>query len=205
MTRQALWLESIEAIRKRDPLIDRWIVEVGHIEDFEIDPRLPVYEFLARSILAQQISGAAARSILKKFQSAFPKRKLDFARIAKMSIEGMRTYGLSRNKALSMLDLATRIQSGELPSANRLVRLSDEEIIERLTVVRGIGVWTVQMMLMFRLGRMDVMPANDLVIEKGFRKLLGRKRRVKPKRIEAHAKRWAPYRTVVAKLLWRIG
>lgn len=205
LSRQEIWQNAIRELRKLDPLIDRWLTEVGTVDDFAIDPRLPVYEFLARSIISQQISGAAARSILKKFQTAFPRGKIDFKSIARMSVEQMRPYGLSRNKALSLLDLAHKVVDGTLPHPSALTRMDDAQIIEKLTVVRGIGVWTVQMMLMFRLGRMDVMPVGDLVVQKGFHKLLGRRRRSKPKHIEQHSRRWSPYRTVIAKLCWKIG
>lgn len=203
------WKDGIAAIQKADPRLKEWIKKLGTVPDFEIENQLPPYEFLVRSIIGQQISGAAARSIVKKFLGHFPKNKINFETLVKMTDPELRQYGLSANKALSLRDLALKITDGTLPLQKKIYGMEDPEIIDTLIPVRGVGVWTVQMLLIFRLGRMDVFPAGDLVVQKGFMrlhgKIMGKHKTPKLKKMISHSEIWIPNRTVVAKLFWAMN
>jgi 3-methyladenine DNA glycosylase/8-oxoguanine DNA glycosylase len=120
-----------------------------------------------------------------------------------MPEERMRGAGLSRAKLAAARDLAAKTLDGVVPSAAALKRMPDDEIIERLTAVRGGGTWTVQMLLIFRLGRPDVLPVHDLGIQKGFQLTYGTRQRPKPDRIERAGRKWQPFRSVAAWYLWR--
>jgi 3-methyladenine DNA glycosylase/8-oxoguanine DNA glycosylase len=115
----------------------------------------------------------------------------------------LRSAGLSRNKLLALRDLAARTSDGTVPTAAAAAELSDDELVARLTKVRGVGLWTVQMLLIFHLGRPDVMPAGDFGIRKAFSLLYRRGRPVMPESILRHARRWQPHRSVASWYLWR--
>lgn len=160
------------------------------------------YEALVRAIIGQQITGAAARSILEKLRGAFGGIPSPQA-LLEASDEALRACGVSRGKVLSLRDLAARTADGEVPTLAALRKLGDEPIIERLSRVRGIGRWTVQMMLMFHLGRPDVLPVADLGIQKGFGRTFLKGKLATPAQIQARAERWRPFRTVASWYLWR--
>jgi DNA-3-methyladenine glycosylase II len=124
-------------------------------------------------------------------------------RILAQDKEALRGVGLSYAKVAALQDLAAKAKLGVVPSAAVLHKLSDDEIVERLTEVRGIGRWTVEMLLMFRLGRPDVLPVDDLGIRKGFQKTFRKREMPKPKALLAYGERWRPYRTVASWYLWR--
>jgi DNA-3-methyladenine glycosylase II len=120
-----------------------------------------------------------------------------------MSEEKLRGAGLSRNKLASLRDLAAKTLAGVVPTQEQARSMSDAELIERLTEVRGIGVWTVHMLLIFRLGRPDVMPTGDFAIRRAFGLLYKKRGHPKPDVVDRHASKWAPYRTVASWYLWR--
>jgi DNA-3-methyladenine glycosylase II len=162
------------------------------------------FESLARAIVGQQLALKAAETIWQRYcglcDGPRPPRVDQLKRLSDAQLRGV---GLSQNKMLAIQDLATRIGDGRLKLAS-IARLSDDLVIERLTAVRGIGVWTAQMFLMFKLGRLDVMPGGDLGVQEGLRRLDQLQTRPTPKQLEQRAQVWAPYRSVAAWVLWRL-
>jgi DNA-3-methyladenine glycosylase II len=161
------------------------------------------FHWLARSIVYQQLSGKAAATIFGRVQALTSGPYLEPAAVLALDESRLRTAGLSRQKTAYLRDLADRVVSGGL-DVERLGRLRDEAIHERLTTVRGVGRWTVQMFLMFRLGRPDVLPATDLGVQKGVRLAYRLRRLPDPRRVEKIGAPWAPYRTIAAWYLWRL-
>ena len=159
---------------------------------------------LSRSIVYQQLSGKAAATIYSRFAALFPGQQpaADISR--EYSVEKLRSVGLSRNKALAVLDLADKIEKNELPGRRRLLRMPDSDIIESLTTVRGIGPWTVQMFLIFNLGRPDVMPAGDLAIRKGYQQLMRLQEMPDEAALLQLTGHWKPFRSAAAWYLWRV-
>jgi 3-methyladenine DNA glycosylase/8-oxoguanine DNA glycosylase len=173
---------------------------------FRLRPRATqsIFGALLESIVYQQLSGKAAATILGRTRRLFlPKRFPTPADILAAPDERLRSAGLSRAKTLALKDLAKHTLSGTVPAFSRARRMSDEELIERLTAVRGIGIWTVEMLLMFRLGRPDVLPVGDLGVRKGFSLAYGTGRMPTPKELSAHAECWRPYRSVGSWYMWR--
>lgn len=162
------------------------------------------FQSLLKSIIYQQISGKAADSILKKFLGLFPKKKFPSPDdVLKIKFEKLRGAGLSSQKATYIKDLAKKFKDGSVSSKN-FHKMSDGEIIEHLTLIKGIGVWTAQMFLMFTLNRPDILPTGDLGIQKGFQKLFGLKKLPSPNEMERLAEKWRGHKTVASLYLWRI-
>lgn len=158
--------------------------------------------YLVRSIISQQISTKAAASILKKFLSLFPEEKMSHAHLASLTDEELRGAGLSRGKTIYIRDLSQKFLNGELPDHNSIKKMSDEEIIESFVKVKGIGVWTVQMLLIFFMRRKDVFPIGDLGVQKGYQIIFNKRKLPNKKEMEKRGKKWAPYRSVAALYLW---
>jgi DNA-3-methyladenine glycosylase II len=162
------------------------------------------FDALAESIAYQQLSGKAAATIWSRVRALYPKRKyLDPKLVLSTPDEKLRAAGLSRNKVAALKDLAAKTLDGTVPSARALGRMADEEIIEHLTAVRGIGRWTVEMLLLFDLGRPDVWPVHDYGVRKGFAKTFGRRKLPTPKQLMKLGDKWKPYRSVAAWYFWR--
>jgi len=162
------------------------------------------FDALAESIAYQQLSGKAAATIWKRVRALYPRRKyLDPQHVLETSDEKLRGAGLSRNKVAAIKDLAAKTIDGTVPSARRLAKMSDEEIIARLITVRGIGRWTVEMLLLFDLGRPDIWPVDDYGVRKGFAKTFGRRKLPKPKQLMKLGEKWRPHRSVAAWYFWR--
>ena len=161
------------------------------------------FEALARNIVFQQLHGKAAEAIHRRVLDLFGGGKLRPADILGAPEEALRGAGLSGAKLAALKDLAAKTVDGTVPTLARLRRMSDEEIVERLTRVRGIGRWTVEMLLMFRLGRPDVLPVGDFAVRKGFALAYGLKESPKPKELAEFGERWRPYRTVASWYMWR--
>ncbi len=173
---------------------------------FEITPSLNVRPFdaLAESIAYQQLSGKAAATIWKRVREIFGRRKfLDPKAVLATPDERFRAAGLSRSKVAALKDLAAKTLDGTVPSARQLEKMSDDEIIERLTQVRGIGRWTVEMLLLFDLGRPDVWPVHDYGVRKGFAKIFNKRKLPTPKQMERHGAKFSPYRSALAWYCWR--
>jgi DNA-3-methyladenine glycosylase II len=162
------------------------------------------YESLAQAIAHQQLHAAAARSILARFVSAFGDGAFPTPAIVLATPEEkLRTVGLSFSKIAALKDLATKTLDGIVPDRDTLVKLADAEIIERLTEVRGIGRWTVEMMLMFQLGRPDILPVDDFGVRAGFQYTYGLRKMPAPKVLALYGERWGPHRSAAAWYLWR--
>jgi 3-methyladenine DNA glycosylase/8-oxoguanine DNA glycosylase len=173
---------------------------------YELMPQDGVRPFdaLAESIAYQQLSGKAAATIWKRVRQLFPKRKfLDPKLVLETADEKFRAAGLSRSKVAALKDLAAKTLDGTVPTARQMARMSDEEIIERLIQVRGIGRWTVEMLLLFELARPDVWPVHDYGVRKGFAKIFGKRTLPTPKQMLRHGEKWRPYRSAVAWYCWR--
>lgn len=162
-----------------------------------------LFESLARNIIYQQLHGNAAAAIHERVRALYRKGRLRPQDVLSTPEEVLRGAGLSRAKTVAIKDLAAKTLDGTVPSLARLSRMEDEEIIERLTAVRGIGRWTVEMLLIFRLGRADVLPVGDFAVRKGFQSLYRLKEQPKPKELLAYGERWRPYRSVASWYLWR--
>jgi 3-methyladenine DNA glycosylase/8-oxoguanine DNA glycosylase len=172
--------------------------------EIKILPAINPFDALAESIAYQQLSGKAAATIWKRVRALFPRRKhLDPKLVLGTPDEKLRAAGLSRSKIAALKDLAAKTIDGTVPSARAIARMSDEEIIVRLTEVRGIGRWTVEMLLLFDLGRPDVWPVDDYGVRKGFAKIFGRRKLPTPKQLMKFGEKWRPYRSIAAWYFWR--
>ena len=162
------------------------------------------FDALAESIAYQQLSGKAAATIWGRVRALFPRRKyLDPKQVLATPDEKFRAAGLSRSKVAAIKDLAAKTIDGTVPSSRVLLKMSDEEIIERLIQVRGIGRWTVEMLLIFDLGRPDVWPVDDYGVRKGFAKTFGRRQLPKPKQLLKLGEKFRPHRSAAAWYFWR--
>jgi DNA-3-methyladenine glycosylase II len=162
------------------------------------------FETLVRAIAHQQIHGRAAEAILGRFIALFPGRRFPTPDdIAAMDARKMRRAGFSRAKTRSIKDIARKTRSGLIPTRAACHRLTDAELIERLIQVRGVGQWTVERLLLFTLGRPDVLPVDDFGVREGVRLAYGRRKQPTPKQLRHYGARWEPYRSVAAWYLWR--
>ena len=192
-------------LAKRDRKFGRWIERIGPLPQEGWRKPFDTVDALARSILYQQLSGKAAATIVGRVETAAGSRKLTRAALSSIDDLQLRACGVSGNKALALRDLVARAESGEVPTQGELSSLHHDEIIERLTAVRGIGRWTVEMLLMFRLGRPDILPVDDLGVRKGAQVLDRLEEMPKPKELAERGERWGPYRTLAGLYLWRIA
>jgi DNA-3-methyladenine glycosylase II len=192
-------------LAKRDRKLGRWIERIGPLDTTGWKRPFDTVDSLARSILYQQLSGKAAATIVGRVEVAVGSRKLTPAAFATVDDATLRGCGVSGNKTLALRDLSLRAERGEVPASRELLSLHHDEIIERLTAVRGIGRWTVEMMLMFRLGRPDILPVDDLGVRKGAQILDKLEAMPKPKELALRGEKWGPYRTLAGLYLWRIA
>ncbi len=203
--------EALAFLKQKDPKWVPWIEKMTPFS-FELKPALSLFQALAESILYQQLTGKAALAIINKLKNYFGSSDFPTAEnVLSASLEELRSCGVSRPKSLALFDLAQKTYV--LPSLSQLHDMEEQTVIDTLTQVRGIGRWTVEMLLIFRLGRPDILPLEDYGIRKGFAKIFGKKRSSEkkqtsdslphPREIELRGKRWRPYRTVASLLLWR--
>jgi DNA-3-methyladenine glycosylase II len=169
---------------------------------YTLRPRGDRFHMLVASIISQQISGSAARSIRQRLLDHVAPEKLSAENLSRLTPETLRQLGISTQKATYLLDLANRVAAREL-RLDRMGRLTDERVIEELIKVKGIGVWTAQMFLMFSLGRPNVFPHNDLGVRTAIRNLYGLE--ALPDKATSHriAEPWRPYATVASWYCWR--
>lgn len=196
---------AVAHLSKRDKKLGRWIEKIGVLEIEAWDKKFDTVDSLARSILYQQLSGKAAATIVGRVEKAIGSKKINAKSLAKVQDEQLRACGVSGNKTLALRDLAARAEQGEIPSAAQFSSLTNDEIIDKLVAVRGIGRWTVEMMLMFRLGRPDVLPVDDLGVRKGAQRLDKMEVMPTPKELILRGEKWGPYRTLAAMYCWRIA
>jgi DNA-3-methyladenine glycosylase II len=209
MPRQARGFDTDAAFAhlcRRDRKLGAWMRRLGPIE---ADPRWrkpfdPV-DALARAILDQQLSGKAAATIVGRVEAAIASDRFHCDTLARIDDAALRGCGVSGNKLLALRDLARREEAGEIPTLRRMASMSDDDIVAALVSIRGIGRWTVEMMLMFRLGRPDVLPIDDLGIRKGAQAVDKAEAMPTPKQLAARGERWGPYRSYASVYLWRIA
>ncbi len=196
---------AIAHLKKYDKPLASWIKKIGPLETTWSTPFDPL-DRLARAILYQQLSGKAAETIMGRLLIALDGgKKFKAEQILQLSEIKARACGVSGNKWLALTDLAHKAFEGVVPSAKAMENIADDELIERLTSVRGIGRWTVEMLLIFPLGRPDILPVDDLGVRRGAQILHGHHEMMKPKQLAEHGEIWAPYRSVAARYLWRIS
>lgn len=194
---------AIKHLSASDPVMRRLIRDVGECK-LVPEPRRAPFQSLVQAVAHQQLNGTAANTILSRFQKLFPGRRFPRPEdLAGISDQQIRACGFSRAKILSIRDIAEKTLSGAVPSSRLIVKLSDDDIVARLTEVRGVGRWTVEMLLIFQLGREDVLPVDDFGVRTGFRIAYRKRDLPKPKEILAHGERWRPHRTTAAWYLWR--
>jgi len=192
-----------EHISKGDARMAEVIRRTGEFQ-FKLDECESVYESLLEAIAYQSISGKAAATIFARIKALGANGICPTpAEMVKTRIPVLRKAGLSGAKALAMKDLAQKTIDGVVPTLEAARSLSDEELVERLISVRGIGAWTVEMFLIFRLGRPDVLPIHDLGVQKGWAITYRKRKMPKPKELLKFGERWRPYRTVASWYMWR--
>jgi len=194
---------AVQHLRASDPVIARVIDEIGPF-CMQIRPAPSVFAALARAIVYQQLNGKAAAAIFARMSALFPRGLPTAARLLRTSDEKLRGAGLSRSKVLSLRDLAQKAEDGVIPTLAEIQNMADEVVVERLSEVRGIGRWTAEMLLMFRLGRPDVLPVDDFGVRKGFAIAFDKSELPSPKELAAYGARWQPYRTAASWYLWRV-
>lgn len=193
---------AVKHLAKADPVLARLMKRAGPFALKTRGMHNP-FEALARNIVFQQLHGSAAEAIHGRLVGLFGGGRLRPRAVLDVSEESLRGVGLSGAKTAALKDLAAKTLDGTVPTLARLKRMDDEEIVSRLTQVRGIGRWTVEMLLMFRLGRPDVLPVGDYAVRKGFMVAYGLDEMPKPKELELHAEAWRPYRSVASWYMWR--
>lgn len=193
--------KALEHFKKVDPDFYKQIRRLK-VDALKLKKNITPDAYLVRSIISQQISTKAAASILKKFLELFPDQQMCHTHLSTLTDEQLRGAGLSRGKTVYIRDLSKRFLNGELPDHNTIKKFSDEEIIEAYVKVKGIGVWTVQMLLIFFLRRKDVWPVGDLGVQKGYQIVFNKRKLPNKKEMEKRGKKWAPYRSVAALYLW---
>ncbi|MGB7849163.1 MAG: hypothetical protein WBL63_26355, partial [Candidatus Acidiferrum sp.] len=195
--------EALRHLSERDEQLKRLIAEVRPFAIKVEDSQSP-YEVLLESITYQSISGKAAATIFGRIKALGEDgRPPAPAEMVKIPTRKLRKAGLSGAKAVAMKDLAKKALAGIVPTHDEALKLSDEELVKRLISVRGIGAWTVEMFLIFRLGRPDVLPIHDLGVKKGWSVAYGKKHMPTPKELLKFGERWRPYRTVASWYMWR--
>ena len=191
--------QALRHLRRVDPVMRNVIRRAG---PFRLKPRRDRFYSLVSSILSQQISGKAAASIRARLEDYVAPEKISAEALGRIKPDQLRRIGVSSQKAAYLLDLANRVQAGEL-KLDRMARLSDEQVIEALVQVKGIGVWTAQMFLIFSLGRMDVFPHDDLGVRAAIRNLYGLDELPDKETSHRIATPWRPYASVASWYCWR--
>jgi DNA-3-methyladenine glycosylase II len=193
---------ALRHLAGRDPALGRLIARVGP-PTLGPPRRVTPFGFLLRAITGQQLSVRAAATIYGRLADLYRPGRPTPARVLATPPPVLRSAGLSAAKTRAVLDLARQAAGRHLPGTARLRRMAPEEVIEALTVVRGVGRWTVEMLLIFHLGHADVLPLGDQGVRRGFARLLGRRRLPSPGALERHARCWRPYRSLASWYLWR--
>jgi DNA-3-methyladenine glycosylase II len=181
---------------------------IGEVGPVTLKPRVrrSPFESLARAIAYQQLHDRAAESILRRFVTLCPSQRFPTpSELLEIAPRAIRRAGFSHAKVAALRDLAEKTLDGTVPSSRVVRTLDDDAIIERLTEVRGIGRWTVEMLLIFQLGRPDVLPVDDFGIRNGFRIAYGLRKTPTPKEVLRYGERWKPHRTAAAWYLWRMA
>lgn len=198
--------QAFEQLSRRDRKLGAWMKRIGYLEPQpgwrkSFDP----VDALARAILYQQLSGKAAATIVGRVEAAIGSTRLHYDTLGRIDDATLRACGVSGNKTLALRDLAAREERAEIPTLRQMAVMHEDEIVAALVPIRGIGRWTVEMMLMFRLGRPDVLPIDDLGVRKGAQLVDKLELAPTPKELLARGERWGPFRTYASLYLWRIA
>jgi DNA-3-methyladenine glycosylase II len=194
--------EAHKHLSKNDPVMRLLIREHGKC-DLVPETRRSPFQSLVQAVAHQQLNGTAANTILRRFKNLFPGRKFPRAEdLAGVTDKDLRACGFSFAKIKSIRDIAEKTLSGVVPSSRQIVNLSDDEIIARLMEVRGVGRWTVEMLLIFQLGRPDVLPVGDFGVRTGYRVAYKKRAMPTPKDLLKFGERWRPHATTAAWYLW---
>ena len=186
-----------------DPVMKKLIAEIGACE-LAPEPKRSPFQSLVQAVAHQQLNGTAANTILARFIKLFPKRKFPKPEdLAGVTDEQIRACGFSFAKIAAIRDIAAKTLDSTIPSSRKIEKMTDEEIITRLTEARGVGRWTVEMLLIFQLGRPDVLPVDDFGVRNGFRIAYKKREMPKPKDLLKFGERWRPHGTTAAWYLWR--
>ncbi len=201
-TTAEIWKAGIGHLCRVDPHLAR-VITAYTGPPLDNQRRRSPFEFLLRSIIYQQLSGQAAGTIHLRFLALFPMKRPTPERVSQLKPASFRKVGVSGGKERAILDLARHARAGLIPGFAALEQMDDEQIIETLTAIHGIGRWTVEMLLIFQLGRPDVLPVADLGVRKGFARMRGKKVLPTPKQLTRAAKKWQPYRSIGSWYCWR--
>ena len=195
--------EAILHLSRADKTLAQLIKRVGPCKLIPKNGRSP-FESLVRSVVYQQLNGTAAAAILARVKALYPNRRFprpdDFLGTTD---ELLRSAGLSRAKTAAIKDISSKTLAGVVPTSRAIVRMTNEEILERLTSLRGVGPWTVEMLLIFTLGRQDVLPVTDYGVRKGFAITYGWKDLPRPRELLEFGEKWRPHRSTAAWYFWR--
>ena len=216
MKPQPDWSAAVEHLSAADPKLAALIGEVGPCT-LEISHHFSIFYSLARSIVYQQLAGAAAQANFGRVEALFPrapaagsaalpvapKGRMTPKRLLELDDAVLRAAGLSQNKLAALRDLAAKCLDGTVPTKRKLAAMADEEIIERISQVRGIGRWTVEMLLIFRLGRPNVLPVDDYGVRKGMQRLYKLRELPNKAAMRRRARKWEPWCSVASWYLWR--
>ena len=193
-------VRHLTAVDRNLARIIKWVGPCGLDHDTTRTP----FRALVTSIAYQQLNGRAAETILGRVKALYPGKRFPSPEDLLATPEKkLRGAGLSRAKTAAVQDIARKTVDGVVPNRRILAKCTDEEIVERLTVIRGVGSWTVEMLLIFTLGRVDVLPVNDFGVRKGFARAYGLDELPKPLELLEHGEKWRPYRSIAAWYLWR--
>jgi 3-methyladenine DNA glycosylase/8-oxoguanine DNA glycosylase len=201
-TQHSGWDEALAHLSANDAKLAALIAEAGPCT-ITVTPRFSVFHALARSIVYQQLAGSAAAAILGRVEALFPRGPMTPKKLLAMDEGRLRGAGLSANKLRALQDLAAKCLDGTVPTRGQLAKMGDEEIIERISQVRGIGRWTVEMMLIFRLGRPNVLPVDDYGVRKGMQRLYRMGELPKKDAMRRKARKWEPWCSVASWYMWR--
>ena len=195
--------QAVDHLIRVDQVLARHIRRIGACE-LKPHRNRGVFRALVQAVTHQQLNGTAATTIFKRFIALYPGRRFPTPEeVLATPDEKLRGAGLSRAKTAAIKDIAAKAVGGAIPVARTITRMDNEEIIARLTTIRGVGPWTVEMLLIFTLGRPDVLPVTDFGVRKGFARLYALKELPAPQYLLSHGERWRPHRSAAAWYLWR--
>ena len=193
---------AVEHLRSKCDPLRHFIDDCGGL-GLKVRRESDLFNALARAIVYQQLSGKAAATIHGRFSTLFNDALPEATQARRLSMEQLRGVGLSRNKSLAIQDLAEKSLGGSLANTRQMARMDDAQVIENLCQVRGIGPWTAQMLLMFNLGRPDVMPSTDLGVQKGVQAVYRLRKLPEPEQLMRKTRHLAPYRSAASWYFWR--
>jgi len=194
---------AIKHLTKADKVLGRLIKKIGPC-GWKPDKRRSPFEALVRSVAYQQLNGTAAATIFGRVKALYPGRKFPSPEeLLATTDEQLRGAGLSRAKVAAIKDIAAKTLGGIVPTSRAIARMEDAAILSQLTTIRGVGPWTVEMLLMFKLGRPDILPVTDYGVRKGFALTFNLKNLPTAAELLEHGEKWRPYRSIAAWYLWR--